>query len=193
MKNIKQNTVIMAICLFTIGLGISFFTAPPVYGSPSIEKKIKNHPAVSNVKVIMDDGAFGRDLTILIEFKDGCDIVVEKVDGKGRGARGGRRAIVIDKVDGYYFPINTPSPAESRMRFWSAITGVQMENIMDVVENHSAIRQAVSEWPILDDHANYDGERHDDIKKKLIEENKMPFIIFEGKKYWLYRWLPYKN
>jgi len=191
MKNSKQNTVIMAICLFAIGLGWSFFAASPVYGFPStekIEKKIKNHPAVSNVKVVvMDFGIwnFSLDLDIHIEFKDGCKMYVTKVNEKGG------KIVQIDKIDGYYLPINTPFPLSSSIRFWSAITRVQMEiNIMDVVENHSAIRQAVNEWPILQDYANYDDEPLHIIEKRLIEENKMPFIVFEGEKYWLYRWKP---
>jgi len=164
------------------------FSTSPVYGSPSIEKKIKNHPAVSYVKIIMDQGfIFDKRLTLFIKFNDGGEIAVENVDGQGRGAIGGKEAISIIHVDGYILPVNTPSPAKFRMRFWSAIAGVELKDVMDIVENHYSIRQAVSEWVIYEDYASYVDEPRGDIRRRLIAENRMTFIVFEERTYWLYR------
>jgi len=183
-KNIKRNNLSIVI-IFWVGVLECAFFVSPAYGAPSIEKKIKNHSTVSYVKIIMDQGfIFNKRLTLFIKFIDGGEIAVENINGQGRGAIGGKEAIRIFHVDGYFiYSTNTPSP-ELLMKFWSVIAGVQLKDVMDIVENHYAIRQAVNEWPIIDD---TEDESSIDIERRLKAENNIPFIIFEGKKYWLHK------
>ena len=151
---------------------------------------IKSNPSVSDVEIYSGNYNY----YVRIEFKNGGSLEIDNIDSKGRGS--GKAVIKITQIDDYYISILTENriPVQNalRLQMFSAMTGVQINNVMDIVSNYNIFRQSSEKLLILDDYRiNFDNERWSrETLDRIIVENMLPAestFAFEGQEYYLTR------
>jgi len=177
--------------LFIILLVTSSCSLLPFYRNylyNNLLNMIKSDPSVSDVKIYV--GNFNY--YVRIEFKNGGSLEVDNIDSKGRGSA----IIRITQIDDYDIEILTRNglPVQNALylQIFSAMTGVPINNVMDIVSNYNIFRQSAERMLILDDYRiNFDNERWiRETLDRVIIENMLPtesIFIFEGQEYYLIR------
>jgi predicted subunit of tRNA(5-methylaminomethyl-2-thiouridylate) methyltransferase len=152
---------------------------------------IKSDPAVLDAKIILDNGIpfFGSEYYIRIFFNDGSIIEVNRVNDYGKGKR-----MEILYVNGYLPSIvnkndNRSIALEQYLKFFSALIGVELKTIMDIVKNYHAICSEVENWINLSDYEQ-DNEYPWQLVERMLAENLFPdsIITFDGQEYFVYKW-----
>lgn len=146
-------------------------------------QNIENEPNVSSARIVF--AWAGGNLWIEIIFVDGGLLQVDGVNDKG----GGQICSFI--LDGYYCMISKKNDRkginhEVEMKFWSALIGIELKNIYDIIRNIQAIREHIESWTNLLEYRN-DNESVSDAINRLFEENLVTgnFITFAGEEYFV--------
>jgi len=195
MKNIqvkKINNLIVIIFIFFVIIIFCRRFIKQVTSSTEILLMIKNDPAVLDAKILSSDiyAFFGSDYFIGILFNDGNSIIVDHVNEFGKGKR-----IKIKYVNDYGISIVDKSGGQidlkQGLKFFSALIGVELETVMDIVKNYRAICNEIENWINLPDYKK-DNEKAYETRDRILAENIFPFpdsiITFRGQEYFVFKW-----
>ena len=151
---------------------------------------IKREPNVADVEIYPGNYNY----YVRIEFENGGSLEIDNIDSKGRGS--GKAIIKITQIDDYYISILTKNriPVQNalRLQIFSNMTGVQINNVMDIICNYNTFRQSAEKLLILNDYRiDFDNEHWSrETLERVINENLLPvesIITFKGEEYYLTR------
>jgi hypothetical protein len=157
--------------------------------SEKLVQNIENTPTVLSVRIRYADATFFASKHCMeILFNDGSSLEVSNVDERGGGT------IEIDYVDDYACGIVRKNvkmgiPSELELKAWSVITGIELKNIYDIIENFQIIRECVESWSDLFNYRN-DNETLSVASDRLLAENRITgnFIKVDGQDYYVYKY-----
>jgi len=177
----------IAVSLFLMGT-VYYFGVYPSYATSHLIKKIENEPSVLSAKILYLDGVPPHiKHAIEILFNDGGRLEVNEINHRGGGS------IRIFYVDDYACGIMKRNrvgiAVKSGFEVWSAIIGVQLKTVFDIIQNYQIIRANMESWPDLYNYRN-DNENISDAVNKLFAENLVSnnFITVVGQEYFFYKY-----
>jgi len=158
---------------------------------------IKSDPSVLNAEIsVADIRFFGRtwqwrnEYLIHIIFNDGKTIRVANVNDDGEGDE---NRMEIRSVNDYSASIVNKNTGiaidiEQNLNFFSALTGVQLKTVMDIVKNYRIISGEVEKWPNLVD-LRQDNEEIYETCERVFVNNLLSdsIIFFNGQEYIVYK------
>jgi len=202
-KNIILISLLFVLLLLFLLVVQRYFQLIYLNNRTNILFTILKDPTVLDAEIYGNFGWGIKDnrYCIRILFNDGGSIRLDEVNEKGTGENMG-----ISYVDDYFMVIGNKNGEFvnriERLQVWSFITRVKLENITDIVKNNHAIRQYVKDVPNI-----YSYRKEDEIEKvsnmthisvaqeinsavinRLIAENIISFIEFNGKEYYMYKY-----
>jgi hypothetical protein len=196
----KSNQIYSGIVLFikSIGIVLIFFIGIILYFGISYSYNYKKIPlviksdfSVLNAEILFDSGVFKCEFFIKILFKDGCSMIVDRVNEFGNGNKMEIRRVNNMEISIVNKKNDVAIEQEQQLKFFSALTGTQLETIMDIVKNYRVICSEIENWVNLSDYEQ-DNEDIRQLRERVFLENLFPesIITFDGQEYFLYKWNP---
>jgi hypothetical protein len=188
-KTIILSLVFLIVVVFLFLIGTAFYVVIyNAYGRFSLLKKIDDESAVLSEKILYVEGVPPHTkYAIEILFNDGGKLGVSKINHRGDGA------VYISYVDDYECGIvkKNREGIGSKVGFevWSAIIGVQLKTITDIIQNYHIIRVNIESWPDLYDYRknneNFIGAVDRLFAENLVSDN---FVTVEGQEYFVFKY-----
>jgi hypothetical protein len=154
----------------------------------NIPLAIKDNPFVSNVEIVYNDGVVHSEFCIKILFKNSSTLELHGVNEWGKGS------INIYKVDNSLIRITNKNGGSIRnkleMKYWSCLTGLRLESVMDIVKNYPVILGYIESCPNLTGLKEYPDEKLYETRKRALENysNSCKSVIINNEKYYLLRY-----
>jgi hypothetical protein len=159
----------------------------------NIPEKIKIDPSVLDAKILSNEELIFGGFTIEVLFNNGNSMKIQNVNNWGKGKK--NKPMDIYYVNGYLFAFVNKNNGKrimlsQELKLWSAIIGVRLETITDIIKNYSAIGQHIENGTNLVDYYMEDADvLYSEVIKKVIDENLYSeTFIFNGQEYFLVKY-----
>jgi hypothetical protein len=149
---------------------------------------LENVPSVSKAEILYDAGVFGHEFGVQVLFKTGDTLMLYRVNRWGKGdieiaAINNYRPVILNEKG---IGINP----KQEIKFWSLITGLQLETIVDLAKNYNIIYDHMMMWPNLSDYKEYEDEKLYRVSERVMKNNRFTdnTVVIEREKFSFFRW-----